>query len=328
LSPAAQGSPAAAFVSAAIATNRCTSLKNKGYITGGTTTELATDAMNKLLAFGYQPESNLLHASMYAFATPSIAFTYTNTYGRFSVKDNLCGLSYGATDATTFKPVPIGAASLAQVFGTGNGIPPNSTINIINNNAVGGPANSPASISASTGVADFNIDSADCQRQLWTGSDAFAQRVKQGVAEVYRAANLHGKPAIIVHGRNDALIPVSFTSRPYYGMNKTVEGANSKLSYIEVTNAQHFEAFIDNAAFAGYDTMFVPLHYYFLKAMDAVYANLKSSTPLPPSQVVHTTPRGGTAGQAPPITAANVPPISSTPSAAITFSGNTVTIPD
>ena len=330
LSAAAQGSPAAAFVNTAIATNRCNSLRTKGYISGNTVAELATDAMNKLLAFGYQPESNLLHASMYAFATPSIAFTYTNTYGRFSVKDNLCGLSYGATDATTFKPVPIAAASLAQVFGTGNGIPPNSGINIINNNAVGGPANSPASISGSTGVADFNVDSADCQRQLWTGTDAFAQRVQQGVRELYRSANLRGKPAVIVHGRNDALIPVSFTSRPYYGMNKTVEGASSKLSYIEVTNAQHFEAFIDNAAFAGYDTMFVPLHYYFVKAMDAVYANLTSSVPLPPSQVVHTTPRGGTAGQAPPITAANVPPISATPSAAnaISFSGNTVTIPD
>ena len=330
LSPAAQGSPGAAFVSAAIATNRCTSLKDKGYLTGSTTTELATDALNKLLAFGYQPESNLLHASMYAFATPPIAFTYANTYGRFSVKDNLCGLSYGATDAATFKPVPIGAASLAQIFGTGNGVPPNSTINIINNNAVGGPDNSPASISASTGVADYNVDGADCQRVLWTGTDAIAQRVQQGVKEVYRTANLRGKPAIIVHGRSDGLIPVSFTSRPYYGFNKVAEGASSKLSYIEVTNAQHFDAFIDNAAFAGYDSMFIPLHVYFLEAMDAVYANLTSSVPLPPSQVVRTIPRGGTPGAAPPITSANVPPISGAPPAAnqITFSGNTLTIPD
>jgi hydroxybutyrate-dimer hydrolase len=330
LSPAAQGSPASAFIVAALATNRCNSLKAKGYITGNSTAELATDAMNKLLAYGYQPESNLLHASMYAFATPPIAFTYTNTYGRFSVKDNLCGVSYGATDAATFRPVPIGAAALAQVFGTGNGIPPNSGINIINNNSVGGPVNSPVSISPSTGLTDYNIDSADCQRVLWTGSDAGAQRVQAGVRDVYRSANLRGRPAIIVHGRNDALIPVSFTSRPYYGVNKSVEGASSMLSYIEVTNAQHFDAFIDNAAFAGYDTMFVPLHYYFVKAMDAVYANLTSRTPLPPSQVVRTVPRGGTPGQAPPITAANVPPISNAPSAAnaITFSGNTLTIPN
>jgi hydroxybutyrate-dimer hydrolase len=45
---------------------------------------------------------------------------------------------------------------------------------------------------------------------------------------------------------------------------------------------------------------------------------------------VRTIPRGGTPGAAPAITAANVPPISSTPATGdlITFSGTTVTIPD
>ena len=57
-------------------------------------------------------------------------------------------------------------------------------------------------------------------------------------------------------------MPVAFTSRPYYALNKLTEGANSKLSYIEVTNAQHFDMFIDNALLPGYDTRFVPLHYY------------------------------------------------------------------
>ena len=77
-----------------------------------------------------------------------------------------------------------------------------------------------------------------------------------------------------MHGRNDGLIPVSFTSRPYFGQNRIVEGAASKLSYIEVTNAQHFDAFIDNAALPGYDSMFVPLHYYYVQAMDRMWAHL------------------------------------------------------
>jgi len=133
-----------------------------------------------------------------------------------------------------------------------------------------------------------------------------------------------------VHGRADGYIVPNFNSRPYFGTNKIVEGAASKLSYIEVTNAQHFDAFIDNAFLPGYDSAFVPLHYYFIKAMDAVWANLKLSVPLPPSQVVRTVPRGGTPGAAPAITTANVPPISAAPPASnrITFSGNTVTIPD
>ena len=149
-------------------------------------------------------------------------------------------------------------------------------------------------------------------------------RVKSGVAEILRTANLRGKPAIIVHGRADTLVPPAFTSRPYFGLNKIVEGAASKLSYIEVTNAQHFDAFIDNAALPGYDSMFVPLHYYFIQAMDRMYAHLTTGAALPPSQVVRTTPRGGTPGQAPQITTANVPAIAQTPAAAdlITFSNN------
>ena len=61
-----------------------------------------------------------------------------------------------------------------------------------------------------------------------------------------------------------------------------------------------------------------------------MWAYLTIGTPLPPSQVVRTTPRGGTAGAAPQITTANVPPIPAAPLAAdlITFIGNTVTVPD
>jgi hydroxybutyrate-dimer hydrolase len=329
LSAAAIGSPGAAFISVPLATNRCASLKAKGLLTSSTTPAQATESMNLLIAAGWQPESNLLQASHYALATTSITMTYSNTYGRFSVKDNLCGLAFAGTDATG-RPAPVAAAALAQSFGTSNGVPPTIGINIINNDAPGGAINSPASVSQSTGLLDYNIDAALCQRMLWTGNDPFAVRVQTGVSETYRTANLRGKPAIIVHGRSDTLLPVSFTSRPYYGQNKIVEGAASKLSYIEVTNAQHFETFIDNPVLPGYDAMFIPLHYYFLKAMDAVYANLTAGVPLPPSQLVRTTPRGGTPGSAPAITIANVPPIAATPAAAnqITFSGNTVTIPD
>ena len=209
-------------------------------------------------------------------------------------------------------------------------MPPSAPLNIIYNGSVGGAVNSVVSISPSTGLADFNIDGALCQRALWTGNDASAQAVKTGVAETLRDGNLRGRPAIIVHGRSDGLLPVPFSSRPYFGENRVVEGAASKLVYIEVTNAQHFDTFIDNAALPGYDSRFVPVHYYFVQAMDRVFANLAQGTALPPSQVVHTVSRGGTPGAAPPLTNANVPPIKDAPGDAerITFGNNTVTIPD
>ena len=83
-----------------------------------------------------------------------------------------------------------------------------------------------------------------------------------------------------------------------------------------MTNAQHFDAFIDNPALAGYDTVFIPLHHYFLQAMDRMWATLTTNAPLPPSQLVRTTPRGGAPGQAPAITAANLPPIAPAPAPA------------
>jgi hydroxybutyrate-dimer hydrolase len=186
--------------------------------------------------------------------------------------------------------------------------------------------NDPLSFSAG-GVQDYNTAGALCLRELAVGASANAQRVQKGADETLRSGNLRGKPTLIVHGRNDTLIPVGFSSRPYFSVNKIVEGTSSKLSYIEVTNAQHFESFL---SLPGYAERYVPLHRYFIQAMDMMYASLKTGAALPASQVVRTTPRGLNGAVANPITIGNVPPIKVTPAAAdqITFANNIVTIPD
>jgi hydroxybutyrate-dimer hydrolase len=329
LSANAAGSPGAYLVSTATATNRCASLKAKGVLGSATTADQANEALDLLLDYGWDPETTLLHASHYALATPAIAMTYANSYSRASVSENLCGFSFAGVDGAG-KPAPLAATALAQIFGNGNGVPPTAGIQIINNLSVGGPVRDALSTSPSTGLTDYNVDGALCQRNLWTGSDAAATNLKAGVNATLRNANLRGKPAIIVHGRSDTLVPPAFSSRPYFGQNRITEGAASRLTYVEVTNAQHFDAFIDNAALPGYDALFVPLHYYFNQALDLMYAHLTAGGPLPPPQVVRTVPRGGTPGAAPPITAANVPPILANPGSAnqITFADNTVTIPD
>ncbi len=317
-------------VNATTASNRCSALKAAGLVTGVTTAEHAASAMAKLVEAGWQPESNDLQASHYSFATLAVTLTYANAYGRFSVADNLCDYSYAATGAaaspTPFAPVPAAAAALATSFGTGNGVPPTVGINIVNNASAGGPLLDAASVSAGA-VLDYNAAGALCLRELAIGSSANALRVQKGVGEVLRTGNLQGKPALIVHGRADTLVPVALTSRPYFGRNKIVEGANSKLSYIEVANAQHFDAFL---GFPGYSARLLPLHRYFIQAMDMMYANLKTGAALPASQVVRTVPRGLTGAVANPITAANVPPIQTAPALAdqITFANNVVTVAD
>ncbi len=313
-----------------IAANRCAALKANGMVNGNTTAEQAGSAMATLVQAGWQPEGNDLQASHYSFATLPVALTYANSYGRAGVQDNLCGYSFAATapaaSPTPNLPVPAPAGPLATSFGTGNGVPPTAGVNIVNNASVGGPMLDAASISAGN-VQDYNSPGALCLRALVTGTTPDALRVREGIQQVQRTANLQGKPALIVHGRSDTLVPVAFTSRPYLGLNKMVEGRSSKLSYIEVTNAQHFDAFL---GFPGYSHRLVPLHRYFIQAMDMMYAHLKTGAPLPDSQVVRTVPRGLSGPVANPITPANVPPIQVVPAAAnrITYAGNVVTVAD
>jgi hydroxybutyrate-dimer hydrolase len=319
-------------------------------LTGATTTLQAADALVKLRSYGWTSDHDQMHNGHYGLGNNAILSTmYPTGYGRFSVTDNLC--------ATSFAQVPLSAINLptdsppipgdptfrkAQSFavgnGTGNGQPSTNMVN----NSVGGPRPWLWAVSPSTGVSDFGLDSALCLRALVTGLDAVtgvalspgtfptleqSDRVRTGIAEVLLSGNQRGRPTLILAGRNDALIPTNHNSRAYVAKNRLVEGANSKLVYIEVTNAQHFDTFLN---LTGWDTRFVPLHPYFNAAMDAMYAHLTVGKVLPPSQVVRTTPRGGLAGAAPPITALNVPQASVLPATGnlIVFSGTSINVPN
>ena len=270
-----------------------------------------------------------------------MAFGYVVAYGRFSVSDNLCGFSLANVNATG--DVAPQAASQAILFATSNGL--NTGGDVIYNDSVGGAKLYHVGVSPSTNRADAALDGMLCLRNLVTGVDtvtgaaltgatlANSLRVQAGIASVLLSGNLKGKPAIVIHGRSDTLVPVNHASRAYTAFNSKVEGATSSLRYYEVQYGQHFDAFLPNAAgggVSGYDALFVPVHYYFVNGMDLMWARLKSNAALPPSQVIRTTPRGGTAGAAPAITAANVPKIAATPAAAntITTANGTINVPD
>jgi hydroxybutyrate-dimer hydrolase len=325
------GTPGAAFVVAPFAANRCASLRAKGLLTADTTAAQADEALARLAAFGWEPDSVPLHASLAAFeVAPAVSVTFGNALARAGVADHLCGYSFAATTAQGVI-APTTPALLAPMAATGNGVPPSAGIQLINNRSPGLPLRDLFSFSPSTLTQDFNLDGALCLRDLLTGSDAQAMALQQGLDETRRSGNLRGKPALIVHGRADALLPVNHTSRPYTALNKTVEGARSRLSYIEVTNAQHFDGFIGlPAVLPGYDTRYVPLHVYLNRSLDAMYAHLRHGQPLPASQVVRTTPRGGVPGAAPAITEAQLPPIVRRPAAtdAITWRERTLTVPE
>jgi hydroxybutyrate-dimer hydrolase len=307
---------------------RCQSLADRGLVSGATTAEQSADALQKLRQNGWEADSDVLHASLGFFEVPSaVSVTFANAYARASVADRLCGYGFGPVNALGL-PTASDPATLAGMFAASNGVPPTGGAGLINERNPGFALRDLVSMSPSSGRTDLNLDGAVCLRGLWTGSDATARMLQDGVHATRRNGRLHGKPALIVHGRADALLPVNHTSRPYTALNKWVEGAGSRLSYIEVANGQHFDAFTQ--LLPGYDTRYVPVHLYLFRALDAMWTHLAQGAPLPASQVVRTVPRGGVPGAAPALQDVNVPPIALVPAAAdaITMQGNTLVVPE
>lgn len=293
---------------------RCAGLAAKGLLTGADLVSRQADARARLHAYGWLPDSDALQAA-HAGTNILVAATYAYAYGRFSAVDRLCGLDFAATDAAGH-PVALTPVQRATSFATQNGI----IGSVVDENAVGGAVAYNAGVSPSSGLPDQSLDAFLCLRSLATGIDpvsgssldalnpalaAQGRRVREGVAAVRAGGNLHGRPAVIVQGRADTLIPVNHASRAYLALNAGVEGAGSRLRYIEVTHANHFDSFTSSLP-----TGIVPLHIYLIRALDAVYANLKSGVALPPSQLVRTVPR--TSGTVP-MTVTNVPPIAPVP---------------
>ncbi|HEY0182485.1 MAG TPA: 3-hydroxybutyrate oligomer hydrolase family protein [Rhodopila sp.] len=306
------------------AANRCASLHDKGLLTADTTDAQAAEALSRMHGYGWDPETDVGHAFGYFVAPDATATKYANDHGRFDVRDRLCGYSYAATDKDGH-PMTVPAAEMAQNFAIAPGGAPAGSIDTVNDDDPSGPRRSWVSTSRSTGRQDYDIDGAICIRDLMTGHSANAGRVQAGIGEFLATGRLNGLPTLIVHGRSDDRVPVTFSSRPYLGLNSLVDGAGSQLRFIEVTNAEHF-----GTDLPGFDTRMVPLVLYHLRALDMMWDHLTAGAPLPDNQVVHTTPRGGEPGHAPPLQEANVPPIALTPAEAdrIKVSAGRVTVPD
>ena len=315
--------------------NRCDSLKEKGLVTGATRAEQAESALAKIRAHGYAEAQYWGLPSHEALNLwRSLNPTYASAYGRFAVQDNLCKVSFAATDGAG-KPTAMTAANAKKLFADSSGVPATGGVNLVADWVAGGIAENLAT-SPSTGRQDLNLDSALCFRALeeGPGQDASAgdwansARVRFGTREVQTNARVHGKPAIVIHGRQDALVFPNLHSRAYYALNQEREGRKSGMSYIEVTPGQHFDAFVSSLFLGPAGAQFAPLHYYFVVAMDNMYDHLTKGTALPPSQVVRPIARGFTP-YTPADAGTRLPNPSNAPGAnAIRFDEGVLTIPE
>jgi len=296
---------------------RCQALHELGLLQADTPDEQGAEAQRIINACGILPEQNPLEPfHNLAYVAPAIAVTYANAYGRFGVEDHLCGFSFAGIDQS-LQPALLDEAVAAALAALANGIPPTPPlplgVALINNDAPNGPHED------RTSTADQNLAGALRLRRLVTGRHEEPDKsltdkeqrqheaISAGMEAVRATGDLRGKPAIIVQGRADALLPPNHTGRAYYGLNQTVEKDASGLRYYEVTHAHHFDAF---NALSGFAERYVPLHHYFQQALTMMYDHLKHRRPLPPSQVVDTVPRGlGADDMAVPISLANLPPL-------------------
>ena len=310
---------------------RCTALHNANWLISNTLSEQVIEAQKHLNDYGILASSNAIAhyyetASIYA----GFAYGYASAYGRFSVVDNLCGYSYAGSQGDE-PPRIKSLADLADDFQSSSGMPPSSETQLINNNGnQGNGIDFRQSIDVNSNH-DGYLDGALCLRQLVTGTTGITintgnpltgnqsehyRKVQKGISETLASSNLRGKPAIIVHGRDDALAPVNFTSRAYYGLNKQTQSTTSPLVYLEVKNAHHFDAFNQQYHI---DTQ-IPLYYYLSQSLDRMYDHLKNKVDLPPSQVIRTQPTASLNNQ--------LPAIGSKETCLITFSNRVLNIPE
>ncbi len=197
----------------------------------------------------------------------TIAVTYASSYGRYGAGEEPCIAGFSAVNADGTARVNTNAERAAW-WSDASGIPPGAGVGF----RVAKPGEP--------------HDALNCLRALWTGSDAAATRVKQGVAATKASLPRKGLPIIVVHGLDDGLVPAAFSSAPYAAKAKA---AGADLRYWQVRNAQHFDAFL---GLPQYGAAYVPLLPYVYRALDRVWANLESKTELPADAIIETTPRG------------------------------------
>lgn len=295
---------------------RCDALASAGYLDAESEIALGVQASQKLLDAGFTPESMIIAAGYGSIDIyQSLVTGYANQFTRSSVVDALCDVSMGVTDSNND---PTANASYQTLATSSNGIPRTANLVLIKDDDDSGSAKRQHVGTSSNGLQDYNLEGALCYWDIFNNeNNPLHARLMHGIDEVKANGNLRGKPTIIVHGRSDALIVPNHSSRPYYALNKQVEGSKSQVRYYEVTNAQHLDTLNQSyIAWGGVGMDFVPIDYYFKQAADLMYEHMTNGKALPASQVVHTVaPSNGY------IAAANLTAISDEPTHPIVFDG-------
>ena len=254
----------------ALAPARCASLAADGVLPAGDVKVQARAAHEALRASGWTEAALRSGALSVDFDLwRAIAVTYASAYGRYGAGEHPCGYGFAAQNPD-FSPRAAKESERAAWWADSSGIAPGASVGIVD---------------AKLAAPDFTYNGLQCLRALWTGAGIDAGRVRMGVAELRAGVPRQDLPMVVIHGLDDGLVPIAFTSQPWVAK---AQAAGRDVRYWQVHHAQHFDAFL---ALPDYRARYVPLLPYVYAALDRVAAHLDDpSQPLPANAVIDTAP--------------------------------------
>lgn len=255
-------SPAPAFLPDAAwkpkAEQRCRSLKALGWISGDTPGEQAQSAAERLHQFGFSHDAGQWAGMNLAFDLwRSVLATYAQSYARASVDVPVCGYRYALLDASG-QPRAATAAEQALWWSDASGLAPSAGVQIVDSLAAG---------------EDPALPGLLCLHRLRheNSNDPVALALQQSLSAI-RVKAKPKVPTLIVHGKQDALIPIAFSSEPYVAAAR--QDNATLIGLWRVPDAQHFDAFLALPVMAGKAQPLLPKAH---QAMDAMQAYLNGA---------------------------------------------------
>lgn len=250
---------------------RCEALAAAGLIEGADTDAQARDAQARMRASGWTEEALRAGALSVGFDLwRAVAVTYASAYGRYGPGEHPCSFSF-AMQTAEGAPRAAAAQERAAWWSDASGIPPGAGVGIVDEIARIDPGGSRLR----------------CLRNLWSGASADADRVRKGIAETRAGLPRTGLPVTVIHGVDDGLIPMAFTSAPYVAHARA---AGRDVRFWQVRNAQHFDAFL---GLPDYGARYLPMLPYIHAALDRTLAALEGKGRLPADATIQTVPRAG-----------------------------------
>ena len=251
---------------------RCARLHAVGQLEGADAPAQARSALQRLRESGWDERALDTAASTTAFDLwRAVAATYAASYLRRGPDTMPCGFHFGVLDPASGIEVAADAATRAAWWSDASGIPPGAGVHLL-----GGRDDS----------NDPHGASAACLRAAWTGADVDARALRAAVTATAATSPREDLPLLVVHGEDDGLLPIAFTSDAYVA---ALRGQGREPAYWRVAHAQHFDAFL---ALGAFGERHLPLLPYGYAALDAIWAHLAHGAPLPTSRRFNGTPRG------------------------------------